>query len=75
MHKIIIHNVNYNRRHNETDVDEKLYHVQLQHVEASKDSSEPLRHMTRSKVMSYYNRKNIQLLDEIKPTTANALLR
>ena len=59
--RIISHGINEDSKHPTAKVGETTYRVRWFGYEASDDTYEPIRHLPRNKVVSYYNKKKLTL--------------
>ena len=62
---IISHMVNKSRRHQYANKGETLYRVRWYGFEADDDTWEPIKHLPRSKVLSYFRRKDLEIPEDI----------
>jgi len=65
MEGIISHGTNEDKDHPSADVGETTYRVRWYGYSSKDDTYEPIRHLPRNKVISYYKRKKLPIPENI----------
>ena len=63
--KVVNHKRNWSREHQYAKYGETLFRIRWYGYAASADTWEPIRHLPRSKVISYFKRRKIPLPDNL----------
>lgn len=62
---IIDHRINRDQKHQYEDDSKTIYRLRWNGIEAKGDTWEPIRHLQRSSVLSYWNRNELLIRENI----------